>query len=126
MSQALTDANRNAQQDAQNQTSNINVAEQQGAVPYAQIQSQEKQQAAQLGQQAGQFGQSLAEQQSEFGKNYQLAQNQQAMDAQANQMNSELAAFQANHSGGLFGGGGFLGLGNGLGGQSPLQSFSFS
>lgn len=121
--QAQTDANRGAQQDAQNQISNINVAEQQGAVPYAQIQSQEGMQGQQLGQQQGQYEQSLGEQQTEFNKNYQLAQNQQAMDSAANALNGSLSQWQQQHSGGLLGSGGFLGLGIGNGGMSGSNGF---
>lgn len=116
--QAQTDANRNAQQDSQDQISNINLAEQQGSLPYAQMKQQQGQFEAGQGQQASQFAQSLAQSGELGNRQLDIQQNQQAMDQATNALNYSLAGYQQTHSGGLLGGGGFLGMGMGGNGQS--------
>lgn len=119
--QAMTDLNRNAAGAREGAIGNINAAEQGQAKDYAQM----KQQASQFGQGQDLAKEQLGEQSSEFGANLQLGENQQDLDTAANNINAKLASFQANHSGGLFGGGGFLGFGTTSDGGNAAQSFSF-
>lgn len=128
---AIEDNSRTAANSAQNAQGQIDVAEQQGALPYAQMaqqggqfQQQMQQQQSQLAQQESQYGRSLGEQQSEFSqemplksRQLDLEASQQGLDQQANDINAQLGGYQAHHSGGLFGGGGTLGLGIGNGGK---------
>lgn len=119
---AQEELNRQSTDAKQNAIGNINVAEQQQALPYAQLQ----QQGQEFGSSQDLAQQQLGEQSNEFGANLQLGQNQQDLDTAANNINASLGAFQANHSGGLFGGGGILGFGIGDSAQnSGFGSFSF-
>lgn len=95
-----------ANQDAQGQ---INMAEMQGALPYKQMEQQEGQFGRQLGQQESQFSREMPLKTRQLD----LEERQQNLDSHANDINARLAEFQANHSGGLFGGGGILGFGIG-------------
>lgn len=120
---ALQEAGRQAAQQGQDQVANINLAEQQGALPYAQLEQERANQAQQERQFGAQYGLSqaqLSEQSRQFGKELplkaqqlDLEANQQHLDELANIMNRDLAEEQMSRSGGLLGGGGFLGLGVG-------------
>lgn len=117
---AIEDNSRTAATNAQNAQGQVDLAENAQALPYAQ-----------MAQQGSQFGQSLAEQQaarnqqgSQFSqelplksRQLDLEASQQGMDEAANQFNERMGTYQANHSGGMFGQGGFLGMGNN--GQLP-------
>ena len=94
--QAMTDLNRNAAGARESAIGNINAMEQQQALPYAQM----KEQAAQFGQGQDLAREQLGEQSNEFGANLQLGENQQDLDTAANNINSKIAAFQAQNSGG--------------------------
>lgn len=105
--QAQQNAGREASQQAQDQTTAINMGEQQAAIPYAQMKQQEDQFGRQLGQQKEQFEKELPMKQRQLD----LEASQQGLDSAANATNAELAKYQEKHSGGLLGGGGFLGTG---------------
>lgn len=132
---AIEDNSRTAANASQNAQGQIDMAENAQALPYAQLAQQGSQfsqsLSAQLseaektrGQQESQYGRTLGEQQSEFGQEMPLKQQQldlearqQNIDKEANNINERLGTYQAHHSGGLLGGGGFLGSGLGNGGK---------
>jgi len=75
---------------------------------------------AQLGQGAQEFNKQMEQAQNQFGVQAQMglanlntSWKQAQAEAQNNEYNKRLADYQARHSGGLLGGGGFLGLGFG-------------
>ncbi len=123
--QANSTATQERNQDAQGK---IDVAENAQALPYAQLAAQKEQFGQQLGfegkkldQAASQFGQQQAQQESQFGRELpmksrqlDLEASQQAMDQRANDINADMGKYQMQHSGGLFGGGGFIGSGLGF------------
>lgn len=123
--QAQQNAGRDAATQAQDQIGKINMQEQnvadQGLLQHNQLQEQNNEFMQGQGQQEAQFENELPLKSRQLD----LEANQQGMDQAANAFNEQLAGFQANHSGGMFGQGGFLGLGNGAGGQSPMDSFKF-
>lgn len=80
------------------------------------FQANEAQKARDL--QSNQFGQRMTFEQSQakqaqenYLKDYELKKQQMSEDAQSNAFNKDLANYQKGHTGGFFGGGGFLGLG---------------
>lgn len=124
--QAEGNADRGTQQDLENTQGKI--SEQQGQNDISQQQKQTlmgqeegfqgQQATAARAQQESQFGRSQAQQQSQFSQELPLKSraldleaNQQGMDEQAMQFNENLATYAQNNPGGLFGGGGALGLG---------------
>lgn len=109
---AQEELSRQAQERNQDAQGKIDMAEVQGALPYAEMEQKESQFGRQLGQQESQFGRELPLKQRQLD----LEASQQALDAHANDLNYELGQYQSQHSGGLFGGGGFLGIGGGGGG----------
>lgn len=121
--QAQQNVGRDAAQQAQDQIGKINMQEQsvadQGMMQHNQLQEQNNEFTQSQGQQEAQFENELPLKSRQLD----LESNQQGMDAAANAFNEQLAGFQANHSGGMFGQGGPLGLGNGLGGSGPLDTF---
>lgn len=108
----IEELNRQAQQQGQDARGKIDLAETQGALPYAQMGLQREQ----MGQQESQFAREMPLKSRQLD----LEANQQALDAHANDINQALGEWQNSHSGGLLGGGGFLGLGMGGSGQSGL------
>lgn len=108
---AQEDVTRDANKTTQDSLANIGIAEQQQALPQAQFQEAKSE-----------YGQNLAEQKSEFSQSNQnqtraldLQQKQQQLDQATNDLNAGFAKYQQSHSGGLLGGGGFLGTGIGAG-----------
>lgn len=106
---AQEELGRQAQDQAQNARGQIDVAEVQGALPYRQMEQQQSQFEKQLGQQESQFSREMPLKQRQLD----LEERQQNLDAHANDLNYQLGQYQSQHSGGLFGGGGALGLGLG-------------
>lgn len=104
---AQEELGRQAQDQAQNARGQIDVAEVQGAMPYKQMEQQQGQFEKQLGQQESQFAREMPLKQRQLD----LEERQQNLDAHANDLNYQLGQYQSQHSGGLFGGGGALGLG---------------
>lgn len=107
---------RDTQSATENALGNIGLGEQAQNI-------QQNQFGQQLGQQGSEFGQQLGQQASQFAQTLPLQQQsldleakQQGLDAQANDINASLGQQQLSRTGGLFGGGGFLGTGIGGGG----------
>lgn len=117
---ATEDNTRTATANAENAKGQIDMAENAQALPYAQMAQQNQQFGRSLGetqaarqQQSNQFGQEIPLKQRQLD----LESSQQDMDREANAFNERMGQFQANHSGGMFGQSGFLGLGLGTGGN---------
>jgi len=120
--QAEQNANRDVQQNLENTQGNIGFEQSRESIPF-QLQSQNQAfqgQQAELSreQQKEEFGKQLGQQESPFGQELPLRQRaldleakQQGLDEQAMNFNEGLAQWQQAHSGGLFGAGGFAGLG---------------
>ncbi len=116
--QATADNARKTQQDQEGAVGDINAQEVQNSLPFKQQEIQNQFQGGQADKQLGFQQSQLAQQESQFGRTLPLQSrqldleaSQQHLDHEANMINQELGQYQNAHSGGLFGGGGFLGLG---------------
>jgi hypothetical protein len=109
--QAMQNAGRDAAQQSQDQIGKINMQEQnvadQGLMQHNQLQEQNSE-----------FTQGQAQQESQFEKQLplearklDLEASQQGLDSAANAINANMGQWQQKHSGGLLGGGGFMGSG---------------
>lgn len=102
---------RDTQQAQQDAVGKVDMGEIQNAMPFQMQERQFGQQDKQLAQQESQFQRELPLKQ----RSLDLEASQQGLDAKANEINANLAGKQLERSGGLFGGGGFLGTGIGGG-----------